>query len=59
MLNRIEFLFSEALIAMRRNGLMTFAAVSNVAVSLFLMGVFYHLHPAIDRSWTAMVQVWG
>src|ERR1700719_2499105 len=27
-------------------------------VSLFLFGVFYHLHPAIDRSRTAYVQVW-
>jgi hypothetical protein len=27
-------------------------------VSLFLFGIFYHLHPAIDRSRTAMVQVW-
>jgi peptidoglycan/LPS O-acetylase OafA/YrhL len=26
-------------------------------VSLFLFGVFYHLHPAIDRSKTAAVQV--
>jgi peptidoglycan/LPS O-acetylase OafA/YrhL len=26
-------------------------------VSLFLFGVFYHLHPAIDRSRTAIVQV--
>ncbi len=26
-------------------------------VSLFLFGIFYHLHPAIDRSRTAMVQV--
>ena len=26
-------------------------------VSLFLFGIFYHLHPAIDDSWTAMVQV--
>jgi peptidoglycan/LPS O-acetylase OafA/YrhL len=26
-------------------------------VSLFLFGVFYHLHPAIDRSRTALVQV--
>ena len=26
-------------------------------VSLFLFGLFYHLHPAIDRSRTAMVQV--
>jgi uncharacterized protein YhhL (DUF1145 family) len=27
-------------------------------VSLFLFGVFYHLHPAIDRSQVAIVQVW-
>jgi drug/metabolite transporter (DMT)-like permease len=26
-------------------------------VSLFLFGIFYHLHPAIDRSRTAVVQV--
>jgi len=26
-------------------------------VSLFLFGVFYHLHPVIDRSRTALVQV--
>ena len=26
-------------------------------VSLFLFGIFYHLHPALDRSPTAMVQV--
>ncbi len=27
-------------------------------VSLFLFGIFYHLHPAIDRARTALVQVW-
>jgi predicted membrane channel-forming protein YqfA (hemolysin III family) len=27
-------------------------------VSLFLFGIFYHLHPAIDRNRTASVQVW-
>jgi peptidoglycan/LPS O-acetylase OafA/YrhL len=27
-------------------------------VSLFLFGVFYHLHPAMDRSRVAIVQVW-
>ena len=26
-------------------------------VSLFLFGLFYHLHPAIDRSRAAMIQV--
>jgi hypothetical protein len=28
-------------------------------VSLFLFGIFYHLHPAIDRRRTALIQVWG
>jgi len=27
-------------------------------VSLFLFGIFYHLHPALDRSRAARVQVW-
>jgi cbb3-type cytochrome oxidase subunit 1 len=27
-------------------------------VSLFLFGVYYHLHPAIDRSRLAALQVW-
>lgn len=27
-------------------------------VSLFLFGIFYHLHPAIDSARTALVQVW-
>ncbi len=27
-------------------------------VSLFLFGIFYHLHPAIDHSRAALVQVW-
>jgi cell division transport system permease protein len=38
MLDRLQFLFSEALVALRRNGFMTLAAVSTVAVSLFLVG---------------------
>lgn len=38
MLDRLEFLFGEAFVALRRNGLMTFAAVSTIAVSLFLLG---------------------
>jgi hypothetical protein len=28
-------------------------------VSLFLFGIFYHLHPAIDRSRIARAQVWA
>lgn len=27
-------------------------------VSLFLFGIFYHLHSLIDRSKTALIQVW-
>jgi peptidoglycan/LPS O-acetylase OafA/YrhL len=27
-------------------------------VCLFLFGIFYHLHPALDRSRAAVVQVW-
>jgi peptidoglycan/LPS O-acetylase OafA/YrhL len=27
-------------------------------VSLFLFGIFYHLHPAMDRGRMAIVQVW-
>jgi uncharacterized protein YhhL (DUF1145 family) len=27
-------------------------------VSLFLFGIFYHLHPALDRSRFAIAQVW-
>lgn len=38
MFDRLEFMLSEAFVALRRNGLMTFAAVTTVAVSLFLIG---------------------
>jgi len=38
MLDRLQFLLGEAFIALRRNGWMTFAAISTVAISLFLIG---------------------
>jgi cell division transport system permease protein len=38
MLDRIEFLLTEAITAMRRNWLMSFAAISTLAVALFLLG---------------------
>ena len=38
MLDRLSFVIGEAMVALRRNGFMTFAAVSTVAVSLFLLG---------------------
>ncbi|MDR3687948.1 MAG: permease-like cell division protein FtsX [Fimbriimonas sp.] len=38
MLDRLSFVIGEAMTALRRNGFMTFAAISTVAVSLFLLG---------------------
>jgi cell division transport system permease protein len=38
MLDRLAFVIGEAFVALRRNGFMTFAAISTVAVSLFLLG---------------------
>ena len=38
MFDRISFIVGEAMTAMRRNRFMTFAAISTVAVSLFLLG---------------------
>lgn len=38
MFDRIGFVVGEALIALRRNGFLTIAAISTVAVSLFLLG---------------------
>jgi cell division transport system permease protein len=43
MFDRISFVIGEASIALRRNGFMTFAAVSTVAVSLFLLGGMIYL----------------
>lgn len=40
MLDRIEFLFGEAFQNLRRNGLLTFAAITTVAIALFLIGGF-------------------
>jgi cell division transport system permease protein len=38
LLDRLSFILGEAMTALRRNGFMTFAAISTVAVSLFLLG---------------------
>jgi len=51
MLDRIAFVFGEAMIALRRNGFMTFAAISTVAVSLFLLGgLGYAYMRAVDYA---------
>lgn len=48
LLDRIEFLLSEALIALRRNAWMTFSAVTTVTVALYLLGglafTYYRVH---------------
>ena len=49
MLDRIEFLLGEAFTALRRNTWMTFAAVSTVAVALFLIGGLGSAYLGISR----------
>ncbi len=44
MLDRISFLFGEAMVALRRNGNMAYAAISTVAISLFLIGGLGYLY---------------
>ncbi|MBC8064346.1 MAG: ABC transporter permease, partial [Chlorobia bacterium] len=44
MLDRIQFLLGEGFLSLRRNGWMTFAAISTVAVALFLIGGLAYLH---------------
>lgn len=38
MLNRIEFILEEAIVALRRNGMMTVAAISTSAIALLIFG---------------------
>lgn len=53
MLDRISFVFGEGMAALRRNAFMTFAAVSTVAVSLFLLGgLGYTYMRAVDYART-------
>lgn len=53
MFNRLEFVISEALVALSRNRLMTLAAVTTVAVALFLFGglgyAYYRLNIVADK----------
>jgi cell division transport system permease protein len=44
MLDRIEFLLSEAFVSLRRNTWMTFSAISTAAVALFLIGGFGYVY---------------
>ncbi len=49
MFDRLQFLFSEALTALRRNLLMTFAAISTVAISLFLIGGLGYVYYRVNQ----------
>jgi cell division transport system permease protein len=49
MLDRLEFLLGEAFVALRRNGLMTFAAISTAAVALFLLGGLGYVYVRINQ----------
>lgn len=50
MLDRIEFVLSEAFISLRRNLLMTIAAVSTMAMALFLLGGMKHAYSTISHQ---------
>ncbi len=49
MLDRIEFLFGEALVALRRNGWMSFAAITTVAMAVFLLAGLVQVYAGIAR----------
>jgi len=50
MFDRLQFLCAEAFTALKRNLLMTFAAITTVAVSLFLLGGFGYMYFRIRES---------
>lgn len=49
MLDRIEFILSEAFIALRRNTWMTFAAITTSAVALYLLGGLALVYLGVQR----------
>ncbi|MCB8931954.1 MAG: ABC transporter permease [Fimbriimonadaceae bacterium] len=54
MLDRIEFLVGEAFVALKRNGRMTFAAISTCAVALFLLGGLGYTYLKVSEFAEAM-----
>lgn len=48
MIDRLEFLLGEAFTALRRNLLMTFAAISTAAVALFLLGSLAYVYSRVN-----------
>jgi cell division transport system permease protein len=49
MLDRLSFLLGEAIQGLKRRGLMTFAAISTVAVALFLISGMAYLYLTVSR----------
>lgn len=49
MFDRIEFMFGEAFQGMRRHGIMTFAAVTTVAIALYLLGGLTYLYFQVNQ----------
>jgi len=49
MFDWLEFMLTEAIVALRRNPLMTFAAITTTAVSLFLIGGLGYVYLTIDN----------
>lgn len=50
MLDRISFVFGEAIIALRRNSFMTFSAITTVAIALYLLGGLGYLYIRVDEA---------
>lgn len=50
MRDRVQFLLSEAFIALRRNTLMTFAAITTSAVALFLLGGLAYVYLRVNEA---------
>ncbi len=48
MLDRLFFVIGEGLSAFRRNGFMAFAAISTIAISLFILGGLGHLYVRVS-----------
>lgn len=49
MFDRLEFILSEALLSLRRNGLMTFAAVTTSGMALFILGGFLFAYLGVSQ----------
>lgn len=49
MLDRLTFVLGEGLAAIRRNGFMAFAAMSTIAISLFMLGGLGYLYRCVDQ----------